>query len=398
MVSFKALINNEYNDKNTDTHKSYATCINIFINNFKPFFKYKDSDNLDWVIKDHNALYNEIINHCKIHNLSDATLRLYIMAMMCIIRIYYGNKDNKIYKKYQNIIADIKEKILSIEGQNRLNCSEEKKGGLIPFQLLLNKQKLLYDEFNLLVSKNDYDNAKAYKINQDLLLISLYTLMPPVRNEIKDLLFTLKVPDDNDTNNYIVIINNHTINLYYGGIKKKHDRLIINDNEINKTLKNIIIQSYILYPREAVFTSTHNFPNYDNKTNITNISSRLKDLFKDTKYIVGTSMIRSSFITYQYDNNKLSYNDKINIARLMRTSVDTCNLYYYKICDDIDKDDNIIIPIKEPKQTLSIEEKRNKETRRKLIYRLNNDDHYRNNCSQDTLNRHNVKLVDGKYV
>ena len=46
-----------------------------------------------------------------------------------------------------------------------------------------------------LTNKNNYDikiknSSNAHDLNQDLLLLSLYSLIPPLRNEIKTLKFT----------------------------------------------------------------------------------------------------------------------------------------------------------------------------------------------------------------
>lgn len=408
-------------DSNNRSNIQYARCIKLFSNKFEPFMKYKDQDNIDWVVLEHSLLYDEIIKHGINNLLSQSTIRGYIIAMMYIIKTYYRTKNNDVYKKYQDIIENMKQNIISNENNNKLNNTELKKGGLIPFQLLLDKQKEIQEQFNQYLYNPDIDlknNINAFVVNQDLLLISLYTLMPPVRNEIKDLLFTNTFPDDNDDNNYIIILPNKTIHIYYGCIKKKHSKLIINDNEIDKNLKEIIIQSYILYNRKYVFCSTINFPFYNIKQSPVNISNRLKTIFRYSKYTVGTNMIRSSYITHHFANPKLSYNEQLNIARLMRTSVDVCRQYYYKIIDD---DDN---NIKENQSTYYENNKdkiaeynsnyyqknkdelnnknkeyrinnKFKEARRKLIYRLNTQPEY---CpSTKTRNKYDVKYIDGKY-
>lgn len=415
-------------DCNNRSNVQYARCIKLFANNFEPFMKYKDDDNIDWVVQEHSLLYDEIIKHGINNDLSQSTIRGYIIAMMHIIKIYYNTKNNDVYKKYQDIIENMKQNIIYNEYNNKLNKSELKKGGVIPFQLLLDKQKEIQEQFNQYLydpNVNLKNNINAFHVNQDLLLISLYTLMPPVRNEIKELLFTHTFPDDDDDNNYIIILPN-TIQFYYGCIKKKHSKLIINDNEIDKNLKEIILHSYILYTRKNVFCSTSKFPFYDIKQSIPNINHRLRTIFKDTKYIVGTSMIRSSYITYHFANLKLSYNEQLNIARLMRTSVEICRQYYYKIIDD---DNNIIIPginIKE-KQSIYYQNNKDKiaeynsnyyqknkdelndknkeyrinntykENRRKLIYRLNNEPNYASKCRDITFTKYDIKINNGKY-
>lgn len=414
MISLKAII-----DTNNPTYIQYANCIKLFYNNFEPFMKYKDIDNIEWVALHHSELYDEIINHGDDNDLSLSTIRNYIIAMMFIIKLYYDGKDNDVYKTYQNIIEIMKQNILSIENKNKLNKSELKKGGLIPFQSLLDKQKELQQQFDNFVKFKQFNlhHTDIITINQDLLLISLYTLMPPVRNEIKDLLFIHNFPNDDDNNNYIIILPNDIVLLYYGCIKKKHNKLIIHDNEINQNLKNIILQSYHIYNRHKVFDTI-------------NVNNRLRTIFKDTKYTVGSSMIRSSFITYHFANPNLSYEQQLNIARLMRTSLDVCRQFYYKIIDNDDNNDSNsdsdnVIKQKRTQYYLNNKNKiaeynsnyyqnnkdelnnKNKEyrinntykeTRRKLIYRLNYDTDYSSKCRQKTIDKYDVKFIDGKYV
>ena len=51
----------------------------------------------------------------------------------------------------------------------------------MPFEVILGKQKQLQEEFK---------EKGTYKLNQDLVLVSLYSLIPPNLDEIKELFFT----------------------------------------------------------------------------------------------------------------------------------------------------------------------------------------------------------------
>lgn len=435
MVSLNALEHNEYsNNPTTKTDVIYSKRIKSFVNNLEPFKKYKGVDCLDWIIEFHDDLYNELLKYNKDNKQSLSTLESNISAVMRVICIYHNGKDNDLYKMYQNILQDIIKQTKHNEGQNKLNSCEIKKGGLIPFQMILNKQKHLYDAFNKIVEHDIIQTKKSYEINQNLLLISMYSLIPPVRNEIKTLSFIDKLPDDNDTNNYIIVIDGN-ISLYYGGIKKKHPKLIITDEEIPYELKQIIIQSYTLYPRIHLFTSIIDFPNINMKCAITTLNDRIKNTFNDTKYKVSTNMIRSSYITYHLKKDGLCYNDKLKIVKLMRTSLECMERNYYKI-DINDNLDNLVdVPLiyhneiaeiakvaEVPKeaytnhkniqkryydnhkeqvltqQKLYRTQNKYNENRRKVLYYLNNSTDYINKCRKDTLTKYNIECIDGKYI
>jgi hypothetical protein len=70
------------------------------------------------------------------------------------------------------------------EFNNELSDIEFKK--FITFDIVLEKQKQLQKQFEDMDNK---DTAKAYDLNQDLLIVSLYSLIPPLRNEVKHLQF-----------------------------------------------------------------------------------------------------------------------------------------------------------------------------------------------------------------
>jgi len=120
------------------------------------------------------------------------------------------------------------------------NKSEEKP--FIPFDIVLQtRQKLEYD----------FLSNKSYKSNQDLLLISLYSLIPVMRDELKLLEFTTTKNDDGD---YIYFKGNDII-LDLNNPKKKQEGIQFNITNEAPHLADIIHTSYNLFPRQFVFTN-----------------------------------------------------------------------------------------------------------------------------------------------
>jgi len=83
------------------------------------------------------------------------------------------------------------------ETDQKLNKNEEK--SFVPFDIVLQVQQKLEKEF---------EANQLYKTNQDLLLISLYSLIPVMRDELKLLEFTTTKRNDGD---YIYIKGNAII-------------------------------------------------------------------------------------------------------------------------------------------------------------------------------------------
>ena len=99
------------------------------------------------------------------------------------------------------------------ETDQELNKSEEK--SFIPFDIVLQTRQKLEDDFL---------SNKSCKSNQDLLFISLYGLIPVMRDELKLLEFTTTKYDDGD---YIYFKGNDII-LDLNNPKKKHDGIQFN--------------------------------------------------------------------------------------------------------------------------------------------------------------------------
>ena len=98
-------------------------------------------------------------------------------------------------------------------------------------------------------------------------------------------------------------------------------------------LKKIIRESYELYPRTFVFTNLVKYPNITIQAKPASVGLRLKHMFSG--FQVGSSMLRSSYVTFMYNKRpKINYNMKKWMAVQMRTSVNMLESSYFKILDD----------------------------------------------------------------
>ena len=74
-------------------------------------------------------------------------------------------------------------------------------------------------------------------LNQDLLLVGLYTYLPPNRNELKKLLYTFSL---NKSGDFVQIKNDKTVVLQLNSIVKKHKKIIL---EIPEILQDLLKES-----------------------------------------------------------------------------------------------------------------------------------------------------------
>lgn len=291
-----------------------AKDIDFFRNNLPSFIKYKTADDLTWVVKEYRKLILEILLfYNKKPTTSLTTIEARLVGIMRIFYIAYGTKDFELYKKFSNMIFDLRNFFKLNENKQELNPREEK--AFVPFEVILDKQKQLHEDFKA---------KKTYKLNQDLVLVSLYSLIPPNRDEIKLLYFTTTPKTDGD---YIYFRDDDVL-LLLNKMKKKHASIEYNLTKESKELADILFESYKLFPREAVFTQ---YSNSNELIKIGAINKRLRNIFKFTNKNIGTNSIRSSYATYRNQLNQLSVADKDILAKQMRTSRKYLDEHYIKL-------------------------------------------------------------------
>ena len=201
---------------------------------------------------------------------------------------------------------------------------------------------------------------------------------------------------------------------------------------MNDDLSEILKQSYKLYPRVALFTDINKFPYLTKQVATKSVGDRLLRIFRYWGKNVGSSILRSSFVTHVEAERPLTYNQRREYALKMRTSTEQMLLSYKKILDaPALLDGNIIIkaPTKEEyeesksKKTYENQLKSNKafyngnkveilrkqkiykngldekvKARKKILYFLNNDESYLTKIKKTTLEKYDLKLVDGIWV
>jgi len=412
------LQNGDYQTVGSKSDKNISASIKFFINNLPSFRQYKNNDEIDWVIYNHRLLTAEILNYyADKGNPSLATIKSRFNAITRIFRIAFETKNYYLYDKYASLVLFLTQQFEADEFNNELSDNEFKK--FIDFSVVLELQRKLNIQFQAIQNKN---SVNAYDINQNLILVSLYSLIPPLRKE----LFTIKFTTQSKRNGDWVYFRDNDVLLDLNEEKKKHPEITFNLSNDAPELAKLLKQSYELYPREFVFTPFKTFPNVSKQASVSSIETRLNNLFAFTGKSVSVNSLRSSYVSYMNmeairKGRQLTVNDKEKIAHKMRSSRKYLDEAYLKLfpiqaqnqtsikqeikVEDVDErtpyqkqltrnqqyynthKDEILKKQKEYKQSIPKEDK----NRKKILYYLNNDPEYHSKMKESTKQKYDFK-------
>lgn len=436
-VSFKDLEAGKYHTLKSKSDKSKASVIKTVRRHF-PHFK-DVGDDLTYIIKNHRLFLLDALDRTFKKKLSIPTLKNYINTLMRIMFISFKNpKTEGTYIKYATLSKALGQKQEAHDDANELNENEMTR--YINFSLVLKEQKELKNKFNSYVNNQSKD---AYDTNLDLLLVSLYSLIPPLRQE--PLLLEFKSPELKNTNDkskdYIYFERDEVI-LNLNLNKKKHEPI---DFPITGELAELLKESYKLYPRKYLFTDARKYPNFNQKLSASTVANRLRRVFIKYGVNVGASILRASYISYLFNKNPhMSMTEIKAISNKMRSShryiltsyrkiikpileavevntnnqpiifkqessediIDTRPQHITKLVDDpykknneklkdkYHKDDSykkkVLDQQKEYRNSLSSQEKQ----KRKLISMLRASESYRKTVKQSTLDKYGIVIKD----
>jgi hypothetical protein len=420
------LIAGDYHSKGSKSDKNIASTIKAWTNNLPSFKQYKDDNDLTWITEQHRHLLLEILHHVHNKDLRLTTLKGHINAIIRMFTLQYKST-YPLREKYYRIIIDIGEMVNKSEGDNVLNPIEQ--GRFVEWDNVVQERIKLENIYNSYKNKN---SKEAYSKNQDLILLSLYSLIPPLRNEVKNLYF-----QDNDKRtdiDYVYFKDENTGFLELNLEKKRHKyiRLPLPDR-----LFKILKDSFLTYPRLHVFTNINKWPDISKKASEDTVAERLSKIFFKYGVKVGSNTLRSSFISDLFGKHQLTYNQREEIARQMRTSQKQLLLSYQKITsipaeivEGEEQGEPIQVPAqqaarkfednespyqkqlernrkyykKNSKKVLDRQKQQRKEvpaetrTRRRIINLLNRDPVYATKIKQETIKKYNIKQENGQYV
>ena len=119
---YSKLINKDYETETSKSDDKIAKDIRFFTNNLPSFLKYKDKDDLSWIIKQNRLLTTEIFEfYSKKPKISLTTIEGRFVAILRISRIAYDTKQYPLYQKISLIMITLRHDFLQDEENNELN-------------------------------------------------------------------------------------------------------------------------------------------------------------------------------------------------------------------------------------------------------------------------------------
>lgn len=326
-------------------------------NNIKTGITTYDELPTDIIKKNYKALYNhiktDIENIINVDCINDITwISKYFEHLKTFIQTYTGYKKDSTRRFQYETIAWI---LLSIDKhkhkedsrwfwneasrlQNKINdvrddnlLTNKQLDNFVYYLDLLNKQQILYDSWLLDLSDN--------KKNIYNLIVSINTLIPPIRKNYHDMEFWRdeKAPPENDINYlweqypglWTMVINHDKIESKRKIKNCNRQEFKINDEIENVTkgylLNDIINKSLEYYPRKYLLTAVNNVNRSMNSNSYNRI---LQTIFKKK---VTQNLIRKSWVNYWYYDKRVSMNIKKLISTRMRHSIQIAEQSYLKV-------------------------------------------------------------------
>jgi len=361
--------------------------------------------------KRYNALFNKVKDYYKDITIDNyiSKKKQYLLSFIHNLKDYaHGTKENMFFmiarwlnihephetewiKAYQQTGYNFKVERDELEGENQLD--EKEKENLKPH---------LYFE-------NILNNINFYEINNktehyQYLLLALLTYQPPVRTNFY---ITCKFVNEKrfiqNDENYIRIFKDHgkiKLQLVINKDKASNYKLYASNKSLSfidikhPELIKIILFSINKYPRTYLFELNNN-PITENT-----LLQYLRNITKLKQ--INIDMMRSSYVSWFYENNK-KYKDRDELAKQMRHSQSTASKNYFKIQDEIPKEDNEKNEMIKDLQNKLISQdyeinkikdnnidvnKLNKKRKSGIIYLLNNKTGYKAKTS--TLEKYNI--------
>lgn len=346
--SFSKLKNKEYETPDSKSDYNIERSIKFFTNQFPSFQKYKNIDDISWVVKEHRLLVVEILeyyaNIARIAELDKenldipddkktekpkvSTIKSRFNAITRIFRISYKTKNYELYDKYSGLVIFLGTHFEIDEFKQELSETELKK--FVSFDKIFAIQRKLQIQFEGMEKKN---TVKAYDLNQELLLVSLYSLIPPLRNEVKTLKFNTSAQQEGD---WIVLKPDGKVLMDLNEEKKRHESILFVLSDESPELARILKQSYDLYPRTAVFTQLKKYPDVSKQASVSSLDDRLIKAFVSTGKKVSVNSLRSSYASYLNseaikNGRQLTTAQKDKLAHRMRTSRKYLDEAYIKL-------------------------------------------------------------------
>jgi integrase len=283
--------------KNLEKKGLSQSSINLYLRNLKKLNNDNEIKNFDY-LKNIDDIQN------KIKNLKNNTIRGYYISIVSTLNSS-GLKYKKIADKYYKLLLDIDKKIKSIPTEEKTDTQKNN-------WLEWDEVKSIYDNLkkNVKIYKRKKLNEDEYNNLLKLVVLSLYVLLPPRRNQ--DWLKMKINKDDDKKFNYLDMKDKKFIFNVYKTSKHYGEQIINIPDELYK-----ILTDYLKNRPET--NSDLLLINY-NGTPLNNVNSLTRLLNKIFNKNISSSMLRHIYLSSKYGNiNNEKKEDAEKMAHSTRT-------------------------------------------------------------------------------
>lgn len=266
-------------------------------------------NDLDWIL-DHPDETNK-----RILSVYDEvrTQKAYLSSICALFKHVPELKDKKndSYTKYYEYTKVLSDKIEELDRKGE--ASEKQKKGYVEWGEIIKKREEL--------SKQDFGSKEH-------LLLSLYTYIPPLRQDFNNVKFLKTMPFGSKANqgNFIVLKSRGASVLVLNEFKTQEHFKHYHE-ELPKELVQVIKRSLEKSPRDFLFVDVNGNAFEKMDSYIRNINRTLESIFSKP---LTPSLIRHSFIVYERTQNK-SPGEEEDTAKKMLHSIKMKNRYRIKV-------------------------------------------------------------------
>jgi hypothetical protein len=267
-------------------------------NSIKLYIRNLEKLNSDEPLKNLNFLKSPEEIMKKLEKYKDNTKRGYLISICSILSTDKGNKaKEKLYNDYFALLLDMNKYLKSEESKNEK--SESQKKNWMPWDDVEKKRQELEDKVKSF-SKTKELSENQYNSLLDLVIVSLYTLLPPRRNEYKDLILVKSIKGLNDTENYLDLDAKKFILNKFKTSKKEGQKQI----EIPQQLMDIIsiyLKHHPLLKGSRLTKTTHvHFLVFKDGKPLDKVNSITRVLNKVFGKHIGSSQLRHIYLSDKY--------------------------------------------------------------------------------------------------
>lgn len=302
-------------DTSLNLYKSYMNKLNKQFNGDKDF-------NMEFVKDD----INEIIKFIESH--SNSVARNFYASLLVFLS---PSGKAQAIEGFQSIYNDIQTKLKSFhkiyldsKQNNSKNDKEDK--NWVEFEDIIKKRMKIekivkntqYDEK---LTKQEYNNLMEY------IILSLYSMIPPRRNEYGDMMvvsdkeYQESTLEDMEDNNYLIVgKSNYVFSFGKNAVKSAGDT----DTQIIDIPKDLskVLRLYLKYNKSGYLLPKYNQDEAISKNGLTLM---LNKIFSPKK--ISTSMLRKIYLSHRFGDIQ---KERQEVAEQMNHSVSVANNIYIK--------------------------------------------------------------------